>query len=53
MRIEQQNRRSCIAFLVLLAGLAALIVWMAAGGFSSESIGDDVKADVAPPANTS
>ena len=49
MRIEKQNRRSCIAFLVVLALLAGFIVWMSFGGVSSESLGDDVQADVGVP----
>jgi hypothetical protein len=49
MRIEKQNRRSCIALLVLLALLAALVLWMSLGGYSSETVGDDVKADVDGP----
>jgi hypothetical protein len=50
MRLEQQNRRSCIALLIVLVGLLGLIVWMSLGGVSSHSVGDDVQADVkAPP----
>ena len=49
MRIEQQNRRSCIALLALLAAMLGLILWMSLGGVSSESMGDDVQADVADP----
>jgi hypothetical protein len=48
MRLEQQNRRSCIVLLILLAGLIALITWMSLGGISSQTVGDDVKADVVP-----
>ena len=48
MRIDQQNRRSCIALLILLAGLAGLILWMSLGGVSSEAPGNRVKADVTP-----
>jgi hypothetical protein len=48
MRIDQQNRRSCIALLILLAGLAGLVLWMSLGGVSSETTGNDVKADVTP-----
>jgi hypothetical protein len=50
MRLDQQNRRSCILLLVLLAGLAALVIWGALGGISSESVGDDVKVDIQAPA---
>jgi len=50
MRLDKQNRRSCLVLLALLAALAALIVWMALGGVSSESLGDDVKADMRAPA---
>ena len=52
MRLEKQNRRSCIVLLVLLAGLIGLIVWMSLGGFSSQSVGDDVQADVVPRTGT-
>jgi hypothetical protein len=48
IRLEQRNRRSCLVLLVLLAGLTALIAWMNLGRFPSESVGDDVQADVAP-----
>lgn len=49
MRIDKQNRRSCIALLLFLGMLAALILWMSLGGYSSETVGDDVKADVDGP----
>ena len=49
MRIDEQNRRSCIALLVLLALLAGFILWMSLGGVSSESLGDDVQGDVGGP----
>jgi hypothetical protein len=46
MRLEKQNRRSCIVLLVLLVLLIAFVVWMSLGGISSHSLGDDVKTDV-------
>lgn len=46
MRLDQQNRRSCILLLTLIVALTAFIAWAALGGFSSESLGDDVKADL-------
>ena len=49
MRIEKQNRRSCIALLALLAALLGLVLWMSLGGVSSDSLGDEVQADVADP----
>lgn len=52
MRLEKQNRRSCIFLLVVLAALAALILWASLGGVSSETMGDDVTADVKAPAGT-
>ena len=48
MRLEKQNRRSCIVLLLLLAGLIGLVAWMSLGGFSSQSVGDDVQADIVP-----
>ena len=49
MRIDKQNRRSCIALLVLLAAMVGFVLWMSLGGVSSESLGDDVHADVGGP----
>jgi hypothetical protein len=49
MRLEKQNRRSCIALLLFLALLAALVLWMSLGGFSSQTVGDDIKGDVDGP----
>ena len=50
MRLEQKNRRSCILLLAALAVLIGVITWMALGGVSSHSLGDDVKADFQTPA---
>jgi hypothetical protein len=50
MRLDQQNRLSCLLILVLLIGLAGLVIWMALGGIPDESVGDDVKADLQAPA---
>ncbi|QAY77401.1 hypothetical protein [Sphingosinicella sp. BN140058] len=50
MRLEKQNRRSCIALLIGLAALIGLIIWMALGGLPRESVGDDVKGDLQAPA---
>ena len=50
MRLEQKNRRSCILLLAALAVLIGVIIWMALGGVSSQSLGDDVKADFQTPA---
>ena len=49
MRLEKQNRRSCIGLMIVLALLAALIVWMSLGGVTSETPADDVKGDVSGP----
>ena len=49
MRLEKQNRRSCIGFLILLALAAALIAWMSLGGITSETPADDVKGDISGP----
>jgi hypothetical protein len=53
MRPDKQNRRGCIIFSVFLAAIAALILWAALGGVSSESTADDpqqgVNAPAAPP----
>ena len=43
MRIDKQNRRGCAIFSLLLAGLAAVILYASLGGVSSQSVGDDVK----------
>ena len=51
MRLDQQNRRSCILLLIVLAGLIGLIVWASLGGVSRHSVGDDMKADVGAPGN--
>lgn len=50
MRPDQQNRRSCLVLLGFLAVLVGLIVWLSLGGISSETVGDDVKADMQAPA---
>ena len=50
MRLEKQNRRSCIGLLAFLVLLTAAFVWMMAGGVSSETTADDVKADIDGPA---
>jgi hypothetical protein len=49
MRLEKQNRRSCIGLMVALALLAGLILWASLGGVPGESIGDDVKGGVGVP----
>jgi hypothetical protein len=48
MRLEKQNRRSCIGLLLFLAALAALILWMSLGGVREETIADDPKGQVDP-----
>jgi hypothetical protein len=53
MRLEKQNRRSCIGLMVALALLAGLIVWASLGGVPEETLADDVQggglgATVAP-----
>jgi len=53
MRLDQQNRRSCIVLLIVLVALIGLVVWMSLGGISSHSLGDDVQADVKAPPGTS
>ncbi|HEX8667782.1 MAG TPA: hypothetical protein VF727_05350 [Allosphingosinicella sp.] len=54
MRLEKQNRRSCIGILVFLVLLTALFLWMMfGGGVSRHSTADDIKGDIdgpAPPA---
>jgi hypothetical protein len=49
MRLEKQNRRSCIGLLVVLALLAGLILWASLGGIPDQTLGDDVQADVDGP----
>jgi hypothetical protein len=49
MRLEQQNRRSCIGLLVFLALLAALILWASLGGVPRDTPGNGVQADVDGP----
>ncbi len=51
MRLEKQNKRSCIGLLAVLAVLAAIVVWMSLGGVSSETTADDPKGpvDAVPP----
>jgi len=48
MRVEKQNRRSCLALLVILAALAGIILWMSLGGVPGETIADDPKGQIDP-----
>ena len=61
MRLEKQNRRSCLGLLVLLALLVAAIAWASLGGVSDQTAADDPQgpidavpppADKTPPAGT-
>ena len=54
MRLDKQNRRSCIALMAVLALLVTLIVWASLGGVPEETLADDVQgggigASGAPP----
>jgi hypothetical protein len=51
MRLEKQNKRSCIGLLAVLAVLAAIVVWMSLGGMPGETTADDPKGpvDAVPP----
>ncbi|TFI59847.1 hypothetical protein E2493_03185 [Sphingomonas parva] len=51
MRLDQQNRGSCLFLLTVLAALIGLVVWMSLGGVGSQSPANDMKAGVAPPAS--
>jgi hypothetical protein len=50
MRIDKQNRRSCIGVLLFLALLAAAILWMIFGGAPEDSTADDVQGMPTPAA---
>ena len=51
MRLEKKNKRSCLGLLILLAILAAVIVWMSLGGVPAETTADDPAGpvDAVPP----
>jgi hypothetical protein len=46
MRLDKQNRRSCIGLMVALALLAGLIVWASLGGVPEETLADDVQGGI-------
>jgi uncharacterized membrane protein YagU involved in acid resistance len=51
MRLEKQNRRSCLGLLAFLAVLAGIIVWMSLGGVKSDTPANDPQGpvDAIPP----
>ena len=51
MRLEKQNKRSCLGLLAVLAVLAAIILWMSLGGVSDQTVADDPRGpvDAVPP----
>jgi hypothetical protein len=50
MRLEQQNRRSCIGLMVALVLITGLFLWAMFGGATDESMADDVKGSLGGPA---
>jgi hypothetical protein len=50
MRLEKQNRRSCLGLIIFVALLTALVLWMSLGGMPRDTAAEQPKGTVAPGA---
>jgi hypothetical protein len=51
MQLEKQNKRSCLALLIVLALILAAVAWVSLGGVPEETTADDPQGpvDAVPP----
>ena len=51
MQLQEQNKRSCLALLAVIALILAAVAWMSLGGVPEETTADDPKGpiDAVPP----